>query len=93
MVDELGGLEEGLAKARLLAGLNPRAPYREVRVERQYSQSPVSLTSGWANAILGQGSDNPAALLSYAFEGLELIANGKTLYLSEFMLLEPPNYP
>lgn len=93
LVDELGGLEEGLAKAKELAGLNPRAPYREVRPERQYSQSPVSLPSGWANAILGQGSDNPPALLSYAFEGLELIASGKTLYLSEFMLLEPPNYP
>jgi len=91
LLDELGGLEEGLAKARVLAGLDPRAPYREVQPERYNSQSPVSLTSGWVNAIFGQGSDNPASLLSYAFEGLELIASGKTLYLSEFMLVESPS--
>ena len=76
LVDELGGLEQGLAKARQLASLNPRAPFREVRPERQYNQPPIP---------------DPASLISYAIEGLDLIAQGKTLCLSELLLLEPHN--
>ena len=76
LVDGLGGLEQGLAKARQLASLNPRAPFREVRPERQYNQPPIT---------------DPASLISYAIEGLDLIAQGKTLCLSELLLLEPHN--
>jgi len=83
LVDELGGLEQGLAKARQLAGLNPRAPFREVRTSRQYVQPPIP----------DPASLNPASLVGYAIEGLDMIARGKTLCLSELLMLEPHNYP
>ncbi len=78
LVDDLGGLEKGLAKARQLAGLNPRAPFREVRTSRQYAQPPIP---------------DPASLVGYAIEGLDMIACGKALCLSELLMREPHNYP
>lgn len=83
LVDELGGLEEGLAKARQLAGLNPRSPFREVRADRQYAQPPISVPA----------STNPASLIGYAIEGLDMIASGKALCLNELLLLEANYYP
>lgn len=83
LIDELGGLERGLAKARQLAGLNPRAPFREVRTDRQYAHPPISVPA----------STNPASLIGYAIEGLDMIANGKALCLNELLLLEANNYP
>lgn len=87
LVDELGGLEQGLAKAREMAGLNPRAPFREVRPDRQYTQLPAPVPASWNLA-----SGNPASLLGYAIESLDLFASGKNLCLSELLLLEPQNY-
>ncbi len=88
LVDDLGGLEKGFAKARQLAGLNPRAPFREVRTDRQYAQPPMPVPASWSS-----NSGNPASLIGYAIEGLDMIAHGKTLCLSELLLLEPHNYP
>jgi len=78
LVDDLGGLENGLAKARQLAGLNPRAPYREVRTRREHFQPPLP---------------DPASMVGYAIEGLDMITRGKTLCLSDLLMLEPYNYP
>jgi protease-4 len=47
LVDQLGGLEEAIAKARSLAGLHPRAPVRDV-VERGADTAPVPGSGGEA---------------------------------------------
>ena len=66
LVDELGGLECGLAKARRLAGLHPRAPVHEVRADRRQDQPSLP---------------DPSSMLSYAREGLDLLGGGKALCL------------
>jgi protease-4 len=66
LVDELGGLENGLAKARQLAGLHPRAPVHEVRADRSQVQPPLP---------------NPSSMVSYAIEGLNMLGGGKALCL------------
>ena len=103
LVDELGGLEEGLAKARQLAGLNPRAPFREIRTDRQYSQPPMPAAAALnlskreptlaETALANASLPNPASLLSYAVEGLDLFAAKKALCLNELLTLEPDVYP
>ena len=77
LVDELGGLEAGLAKARQLAGLNPRAPVREVAVPRGDVPPPVP---------------DPAAFITYALEGLEMFAGGKALLFCDLFDLEAGHY-
>ncbi len=67
LVDQLGGLETGLAKARELAGLHPRARVREVPADRGSDQPPIP--------------SDPSAILGYALDGLRLLGGGKTLYL------------
>ncbi|MHB1296288.1 MAG: S49 family peptidase [Anaerolineae bacterium] len=57
LVDELGGLEQGLARARQLAGLDPRAPAR-----------PVTTEGGTAPPL----ADAHAAL-NYLLEGARLL--------------------
>ena len=66
LVDELGGLENGLAKARQLAGLHERAPVHEVRTDRRPIQPPLP---------------DPSSMVSYAIEGLNMLGGGKTLCL------------
>ena len=92
LVDELGGLEKGLAKARQLAGLNPRAPFREVRMVRGYAQPPMPGTAS-LNLAPNLASPNPAGMLGYAIESMDMIASGKALCLSELLMLERHNYP
>jgi protease-4 len=58
LVDELGGLDKALAKARQLADLHPRAPIREVRASKQQLTPPIA---------------EPAALVQYALEGLRML--------------------
>ena len=66
LVDEIGGLESGLAKARELAGLHPRAPVREVPADRGHDHPPIP---------------DPSSIAGYALDGLRLLGSGKTLYL------------
>lgn len=67
LVDELGGLESGLAKARELAGLHPRSPVREIPADRGPDQPPLP--------------SDPASIVAYALDGLRLLGGGKALYL------------
>ena len=68
LVDDLGGLEKGLAKARQLAGLNPRAPFREVRTRR--GEVPPLVP-------------DPTSIISYALQGLDMFGGGKALCLCD----------
>ena len=65
LVDELGGVDKALAKARELAGLAKETPVREVRMGKQ-PLAPMA---------------EPAALLQYALEGLELFNGTRALCL------------
>ena len=67
LVDELGGLEIGLAKARELAGLHPRATVREIPPGRGPDQPPIQ--------------SDPSAIVGYALDGLRSLGGGKALYL------------
>ena len=73
LVDELGGLENGLAKARKLAGLHPRAPVFEVRTSPRQVQPPLP---------------DPSSMVRYAMEGLDLFGGGKALCLCDFVSLQ-----
>ena len=73
LVDELGGLENGLAKARQLAGLHSRAPVHEVRTSRTQYQPPLP---------------DPASMVRYAIEGLDILGGGRALCLGDFVTLE-----
>lgn len=66
LVDELGGLDVALAKARELAGLHPRARVREVPPSKGPLQSPVP---------------QPMALFDYALGGLRTFNRGTPMYL------------
>ena len=72
LVDELGGLETGLAKARQLAGLHPRAVLREVRSSREQMSPPIP---------------SSASMIGYALAGLELFNDSKALCLCELLAL------
>ena len=73
LVDELGGLENGLAKARQLAGLHSRAPVHEVRTGRTQYQPPLP---------------DPASMVRYAIEALDMLGGGRALCLGDFVTLE-----
>jgi protease-4 len=67
LVDDLGGLEKALAKARQLAGLDAHAPVREVRPSKQpLAPAPAS----------------PLVLVQYALEGLQQLGYTRVLLLS-----------
>lgn len=70
LVDELGGLDAALHKARSLAGLGGSAPAREVQPPRK-SIPPLSLPS-------------PAAYLPYLFEGFSLLTRAPALAVMEY---------
>ncbi|OGF52662.1 MAG: hypothetical protein A2Z21_10155, partial [Candidatus Fraserbacteria bacterium RBG_16_55_9] len=65
LVDELGGVDRALAKARELARLHERAPLREVRLGKQ----PLAPKT------------ESAAVLQYALEGLDMFHGAKALCL------------
>lgn len=66
LVDQLGGLEQALAKARQLAGLEARAPVHEVQVSKQ-PLAPAPASS--------------MALVQYAIEGLQQLGGARALLL------------
>jgi len=63
LIDELGGLDVALSKARELAGLHPRTQVREIPAPKS-SSAPIPST---------------VALLSYATNGLDLLRCGHAL--------------
>ena len=65
LVDELGGLDKALDKARQLAKLPSRAPLREIRVGKG-DLGPLA---------------QPTALIDYITDGLRMFNRGKTLCL------------
>ena len=66
LVDELGGLEAAVAKARHLGGLPARAPVRELRELK--TQAPPPLT-------------DPVSIVQYTLEGINMLGHGKALCL------------
>ena len=70
LVDELGGLENALAKARELGGLNRRAQVREGRSGR---------------GELPPLAPDPASIISYALGGVDMLGGGKSLCLCELV--------
>jgi len=71
LVDQLGGLDEGIAKARALAGLPEKAPVREAR-------GPKRLIPPLAEAAPA------AAWLGYLVEGLKLLSRAPALAVMEY---------
>jgi protease IV len=66
LVDEIGGLDAGLKKARVLASLPSSAPMREVRGPRRYVP-PLAATA------------SPTAWLGYMLEGLTMLNRAPAL--------------
>jgi len=71
LVDELGGLEAAIRKARSLAGLKDDAPAREVRVPRKLIP-PLALPSA-------------AAYAGYLLDGIKLVNRAPALVVMEFL--------
>jgi len=71
LVDQLGGLEDGIARARALAGLPKKAPVREAR-------GPKRLIPPLAEAAPA------AAWFSYLLDGLKLLATAPALAVMEY---------
>ena len=76
LVDELGGLEAGLRKARSLAGLKADAPAREPRTPKRTVPplAPAAPAAGW---------------LGYLVEGLTLLTRAPVLAVMEYFPGEP----
>ena len=72
LIDELGGLDAGLAKARALAGLGEKAPMREVRGPKRLVPplTQPAAASGW---------------FGYMVEGLRSLANAPALAVMEYL--------
>lgn len=73
LIDELGGLDEGIKKARELAGLAVTAPVREARGPRHYMApvaGPPPAAAGW---------------LGYLLEGLRLLNRAPALAVMEYL--------
>ena len=73
LVDELGGLEEALAKARQLGGLSADAPVQELREPKVQTPPPLA---------------GPASIVEYAIEGVDMLGGGKALCLCGLVDLE-----
>ena len=71
LVDELGGLESGVRKARSLAGLPDNAPVREVRGPRRL--------------IPPRGSEGPAGYIGWLLEGVALLNRAPALALMNYL--------
>ena len=70
LVDELGGLDAGVRKARSLAGLPERAPLREVRGPRRYVPPLPEPATAW---------------FGYVLEGLTLLGHAPALCVMEYL--------
>jgi protease-4 len=70
LVDELGGVESGLRKARSLAGLGDSAPAREVRGPRRM--------------IPPRGGDGAAGYIGWLLDGVALLNRAPALALMNF---------
>lgn len=75
LVDEMGGLEAGIVKARSLAGLSGRAPAREVHPSRRNSAPRTVPTA--------------AALAGYLAEGVSLLNRTAMLAVMNFLADAP----
>jgi protease-4 len=76
LVDELGGLDAGVRKARQLAGLKPNTPLREVHGPRRVIPPPATAAApaaGW---------------IGYLLEGLTLLSRAPALAVMEYF---PPD--
>ncbi len=75
LVDELGGLETAVTKARKLAGLAESVPAREVRAPRK--------------PIPPQAMPSAAAWIGYVLEGIGLLSRAPSLTVMEFLPADP----
>ncbi len=75
LVDEMGGLECALRKARSLAGLDQKAPAREVKAPRKLVPPRAIPTA--------------AGLLGYALEGINLLTRAPSLAVMEYFPKDP----
>ncbi len=75
LVDELGGLETAVRKARSLAGLPESVPVREVRAPRR----PVP----------PQAMPSAAAWIGYVLDGIGLLSRAPSLTVMEFLPADP----
>ena len=73
LVDELGGLEAAVAKARQLGGLPERAPVRELREPKIQAPPPLA---------------DPVSIVRYTLEGMDMLGHGKDLCLCGLVDLE-----
>jgi protease-4 len=71
LVDELGGLDSGVRKARALAGLPEGAPVREVRGPRRF--------------ISPQGSEGAAGYIGWLLQGVALLNRAPALAVVNFI--------
>jgi protease IV len=70
LVDEMGGLEAGVRKARSLAGLPEQAPVREVRGPRRYVPPAPEPAAAW---------------FGYLLEGLTVLGRAPALCVMEYL--------
>lgn len=75
LIDELGGLETAVRKARSLAGLPETTPAREVRAPRR--------------PIPPRAMPAAAGLVGYLLEGIGLLSRAPALTVMEFFLNDP----
>ena len=73
LVDELGGLEAAVAKARQLGGLPAHAPVREVRELNVQAPPPLA---------------DPVSIVQYTLDGMDMLGHGKALCLCGLVDLE-----
>ncbi len=75
LIDELGGLDTAIQKARSLAGLPETAPAREVKAPRR----PVP----------PRAMPSAAGLIGYVLEGISLLSRAPSLAVMEFLPKDP----
>jgi protease-4 len=75
LIDELGGLDTAIAKARSLAGLPETAPAREVRAPRK----PVP----------PRAMPAAAGVSGYVLEGISLLSRAPALAVMDFLPKDP----
>jgi protease IV len=75
LIDELGGMDSGVRKARALAGLTEGSPVREVRGPRRF--------------IPPQGSEGAAGYIGWLLKGIALLNRAPALAVVNVILDEP----
>jgi ClpP class serine protease len=71
LVDELGGLDAAVRKARSLAGLPETAPMREARAPKRMIPPPATASA--------------AGFLGYLLEGVSLLSRAPALAVMEYL--------